>query len=55
MLARLFYTMSTTLYKALIDEQIFENLINQIDLQIKKIEEDLTPKEKEQLEQYNSQ
>ena len=46
---------STTLYKALIDEKIFLILISQIDLQIKKIVENLTDEEKEKIKQFNEQ
>ena len=46
---------STTLYKALIDEQSFESLIKEINQRIKEIVENLTDEEKEKIKLYNSQ
>ena len=46
---------SIGLYKALIDEPSFIELIKIIDLQIKKIEKELTDEEKEKIKLHNVQ
>ena len=51
----LLYNISNNLYKALIDEQVFIKKMNRIDVDINKIEEALTPEEKEKIKLYKAQ
>ena len=50
----LLHLITVTLYKALIDEKVFEGLMRSIDSNINRIEEKLTDEERQKIELHNS-